>query len=81
MSIVAESTSSDQAGVFAWKRTRDTLSLALAVEETAARAVLRALCHARDRMCDVIIDVGGDTADRLLVQDGYTGPKVPRCGY
>ena len=76
-----ESTSSDQAGLLAWIRTCDTLSLALAVEESVARAVLRAYGHARDRVCDVIIGVGGNTHDHLVVKDGFVGPKIPWRGY
>jgi len=76
-----ESTSSDQAGLLAWIRTCDTLSLALAVEESVARAVLRAYGHARDRVCDVTIGVGGNTHDHLVVKDGFVGPKIPWRGY
>ena len=65
----------------AWIRTRDTFSLALAVEESVARAVLRARDHARDRVCDVIIGVGGNTDDHLVVEDGFVGPKIPWRGY
>ena len=61
----------------AWIRTRDTLNLALAVEDGVARAVRRTRGHTRDRMCDVMIGFGGDTADHLVVEDGFVGPKTP----
>ena len=75
--VVSVSTCSHQAGLLAWMRTRDTLSLALAVEESVARAVLRARGHARDRVRDAIIDFGGKTAHHLVVGDGFVGPKIP----
>ena len=67
----------DQAGLLAWIRARDTLGLALAVEDSVARAVLRALGHARDGMCDVTVDVGGHAVDHFVVEGGFRGPKTP----
>ena len=79
---MAESISIHQAGLLTWIRTCDALSLALAVEESVARAVLNsARDHAHERMCDVIIDVGCSTADHLVVEIGFVGPKISRGGY
>ena len=67
----------DQAGLLARVRARDTLSLALAVEDSVTRAVPRALGQARDGMCDVTVDVGGHAADQRVVEGGFLGPKTP----
>ena len=78
--VELESFPIDYAGLLAWRRTRDTLSLALAVEDTVARAVLRALGRALERVCDVTVDLGGHAADHLVVEGGFAGPQSPWRG-